>query len=71
MVFGKTGWTAIRETVRVELRGEAFNVLNTPQFDDPQLGPVSNPQAGKITSASDYGYQQTERVLQVALKFRF
>lgn len=69
LVLNKT--FSIRETVRVELRGEAFNVLNTPQFDDPQLGPVSNPQAGKITSASDYGYQQTERVLQVALKFRF
>ena len=61
----------IGETYRLELRGEFFNLFNTPQFDDPVLGPASNPQAGHVTSASDYGYSQTERVIQVALKFHF
>lgn len=61
----------IDEVRRFELRGEFFNALNHPQFDDPILGPASNPQAGKITTASDYGFTQTERVIQVALKFHF
>lgn len=30
-----------------------------------------NPQAGKVTSASDYGYAQTERIIQFALKYYF
>jgi hypothetical protein len=61
----------IAETRRLELRGEFFNLFNTPQFDDPVLGPLTNPQAGHVTSASDYGYSQTERVIQIALKFHF
>jgi hypothetical protein len=61
----------VDETRRFELRTEFFNAFNTTQFDDPILGPVNNPQAGKITSASDYGNTQSERVLQLALKFHF
>jgi hypothetical protein len=61
----------IDETRRFELRAEFFNAFNTTQFDDPILGPAANPQAGKITTASDYGNTQTERVVQLALKFHF
>ena len=49
------------------------------QFDDPVLQPavldasgrLLNPTAGKITSASDFGFRQTERVVQVGLKYTF
>ncbi len=59
------------ESRRLELRGEFFNVFNHTQFDDPYAYPGNNPQAGKITSASDYGYAQTERIIQLGLKCYF
>jgi hypothetical protein len=40
----------------LQFRAEFFNLFNHPQFDDPSVYPGNNPQAGKITSASDYGY---------------
>ncbi len=61
----------VDEVRRFELRAEFFNTFNTTQFDDPILGPVTNPQAGKITSASDFGNTQSERVIQLGLKFLF
>ncbi len=61
----------ITERHRVEFRAEFFNALNHPQFDDPVVTPGNNPLAGKITSASDFGFTQTERVIQLGLKFSF
>ncbi len=61
----------ITETHRVEFRAELFNAFNHPQFDDPVLAPPNNPLAGKITSASDFGFTQTERVVQFGLKYVF
>ncbi len=61
----------VTEGQRVELRSELFNAFNHTQFDDPNVYAVNNPQAGKITSASDYGYAQTERIIQFALKYYF
>ncbi len=56
-----------------------FNAFNHAQFDDPVMQPVVrdaagrvlNPTAGKVTSASDFGFRQTERVVQFGLKFTF
>ena len=56
---------------RVEFRAELFNALNKPQFDDPVVTPGNNPLAGKILSASDFGFTQTERVIQLGLKYSF
>jgi hypothetical protein len=56
---------------RLEFRAELFNAFNTPQFDDPVVTPGNNPLAGKITSASDFGFAQTERVIQLGLKYTF
>ena len=56
---------------RLEFRAELFNALNNPQFDDPVVTPGNNPLAGKITSASDFGFTQTERVIQLGLKYSF
>jgi hypothetical protein len=56
---------------RLEFRAELFNALNHPQFDDPVVTPGNNPLAGKITSASDFGFTQTERVIQLAIKYGF
>ncbi len=61
----------ITEHHKVEFRTEFFNAFNHPQFDDPNMYPPNHPQAGKITSASDFGYSQTERVIQFGLKFQF
>lgn len=61
----------IMEDHRIEFRTEFFNAFNHPQFDDPQLYPANHPQAGRITSASDFGFSQTERVIQFGLKYHF
>jgi hypothetical protein len=56
---------------RLEFRAELFNALNHPQFDDPVVTPGNNPLAGKIMSASDFGFAQTERVIQLGVKYSF
>ena len=61
----------ITENHRLELRSEWFNAFNHPQFDDPNMFPATNPLASKVTSASDYGYNPSERVIQFALKYSF
>ena len=61
----------IAERHQVEFRAELFNVFNHPQFDDPVVTPANDPLAGKITSASDFGFTQTERVIQLGLKYSF
>jgi Carboxypeptidase regulatory-like domain/TonB dependent receptor len=61
----------IAERRQVEFRAELFNAFNYPQFDDPQVTPGNDPLAGKITSASDFGFTQTERVIQFGLKYSF
>ncbi|MCI0625845.1 MAG: TonB-dependent receptor [Acidobacteria bacterium] len=69
----------ITERHRIQFRAEFFNAFNHAQFDDPVLQPrvvdaagrVLNPNAGKVTSASDFGFRQTERVIQFGLKYSF
>ncbi len=61
----------VTEIQRLEFRAEFFNAFNHPQFDDPNVYSKNNAVAGKITSASDYGYAQTERIIQFGLKFYF
>jgi hypothetical protein len=61
----------ITERQRLEFRGELFNAFNHPQFDDPVVAPANNPTAGKITSASDFGYNPSERQIQFGLKYQF
>jgi hypothetical protein len=46
----------------VMLRGEAFNLTNTPQFDEPQRN-LSSPAFGKITNTLNDG-----RILQLGLR---
>jgi len=69
MVISK--FLRITERHRVEVRAELFNAFNHPQFDDPVVTPGNNPLAGKVTSASDFGFSQTERVIQLGLKYSF
>ena len=56
---------------RLEFRAELFNAFNNPQYDDPVVTTGNNPLAGKIVSASDFGFTQTERVIQLGLKYGF
>jgi hypothetical protein len=55
----------IREQMRFEFRAEAFNVLNHPQFAQPNPN-IGNPQAGAITSTVG-----NPRQLQMGLRFQF
>ncbi|WP_321473756.1 TonB-dependent receptor [uncultured Paludibaculum sp.] len=48
-----------------QLRAEAFNLSNTPQFDEPQRN-LSSPAFGKITNTLNDG-----RVFQLGLRFVF
>jgi hypothetical protein len=53
---------------RLQFRAEAFNVLNTPQFNNPNAQ-IGNAAAGTITSAgAPLLYQRTSRQVQLALK---
>jgi len=61
----------VKEKRYLQFRAELFNLFNHPQFDDPYVYPGNNPQAGKITSASDYGYNPSERMIQFGLKYNF
>ena len=55
----------------LQFRAEAFNVLNTPQFNNPNAQ-IGNPAAGTITSAgSPLLFQRTSRQIQLALKLYF
>jgi hypothetical protein len=56
---------AITERTSFELRGEAFNLTNTPIFSSPVSQTITSARFGEISSA------QGERNLQVAMKFYF
>ena len=59
------------ERTYVQLRGEFFNLANTPQFNNPASA-IGNPAVGSITSAgSKPTLQRTSRQIQVALKLYF
>ena len=69
---GRTNWDmslfknfVIREQTRFELRAEAFNVFNHPQFGLPNPN-IGNGQAGTITSTVG-----NPRQLQMGLRFQF
>jgi hypothetical protein len=63
---------AIAEKRRVEFRAEAFNALNTPQFNNPNSSIGFTAGVAKITSAgSPTVYQRTSRQIQLALKIYF
>jgi hypothetical protein len=55
----------------VQLRAEAFNVANTPQFNNPN-STIGAPGVGTITSAgSPYTFQRLSREIQLAIKIYF
>jgi len=61
----------IRESMKIQFRAEAFNLSNTPQFNQP-AGSIGAPNSGRITSAgSELTLQRTPRQVQFALKFLF
>ena len=62
---------AFNESRRLEFRAEAFNISNTPQFNNPNSS-IGFAGVARITSAgSPTVYQRTSRQVQVALKLYF
>jgi hypothetical protein len=62
---------AFTESRRVEFRAEAFNALNTPQFNNPNAS-IGFTGVAVITSAgSPTVYQRTSRQIQLAVKLYF
>ncbi len=57
--------TSFGEKYRVEFRAEFFNFTNTPNFSAPSTTDITNPNFGKIFSAS------APREMQFGLKFYF
>jgi hypothetical protein len=61
----------IREKMKLQFRTEAFNISNTPQFNQP-VGSIGAPNSGRVTSAgSEVTLQRTPRQIQLALKLLF
>jgi hypothetical protein len=60
-----------RESQKLEFRSEFFNLLNTPQFNNPNSS-IGSTGAGTITSAGDkVFFQRTSRQIQFAMKIYF
>ena len=57
-----------KEGYRLQLRGEAYNVLNHENFGTPSTSISSPTTFGEITSTNS---ASAPRVLQVALRFEF
>ncbi|HVJ09207.1 MAG TPA: TonB-dependent receptor [Acidisarcina sp.] len=57
---------SLTERVKTELRAEAFNITNTPQFTNPD-GNATDGNFGKISGTRQY----SERQLQMAVRFTF
>jgi hypothetical protein len=62
--FGAHRMIAIRENLRLQLRGEFFNAFNHTQLNNPDTT-VSDSTFGRITSA------RSPRTVQLALKLAF
>lgn len=55
----------------LQLRGEFFNVTNTPQFNQPNAA-IGTPNAGVISAAgSPTSFQRVQRQIQLGAKFSF
>jgi hypothetical protein len=63
--------THLAESKVLQLRAEAFNLANTPQFNNPNAT-VGSPAIGIVSSAaSESTFQRTERQIQFAAKITF
>jgi hypothetical protein len=62
----------IREPVRVQLRAEALNLMNHPNFGNPDGGVTDGPDNFGIINGINPGSRTTaERFMKLGLKFMF
>jgi len=64
--------TAITERLKLEIRGDAFNLFNHAEFANPSTN-ITSPNFGRITTTGDPGppIDHHERILQLAARFTF
>jgi len=58
----------IKDEMRLEIRADAFNVFNHPNFGLPNTN-LNSPEAGRITSTTTFG--AADRVIQLGVRFTF
>jgi hypothetical protein len=69
--FSAAKATAITETVRLQFRGEVFNILNHPNFAQP-VNQITSQQFGRITATrATRGDVSSSRQIQLGLKLVF
>jgi hypothetical protein len=64
--------TAITERLKLEIRGDAFNLLNHAEFANPSTN-ITSSRFGRITTTGDPGppIDHHERIIQLAARFTF
>ena len=67
--YVKYWWVKQKESQRLEIRAESFNILNRANFAAPNLV-LNNPNFGRIL-ATGAGTDPRARVMQFALKYHF
>jgi len=63
--------TALTESTTLQLRGEFFNLFNTPQFNNPTATAGTSANGIVSSAGSDTSFQRTERQIQLAAKVSF
>jgi hypothetical protein len=64
--------TAITERLKLEIRADAFNLLNHAEFANPSTN-ITSSNFGRIVTTGDPGppIDHHERILQLAARFTF
>jgi hypothetical protein len=70
--FSVAKTTAITERLKLEIRGDAFNLFNHAEFANPSTD-ITSTRFGRITTTGDPGppIDHKERIIQLAARFTF
>ena len=68
--FSISKTTAITERLKLEIRGDFFNILNHAEFANPDTNILDGGTFGQITNTGVPG-DQRPRIIQLAARFSF